>query len=349
MEVPDTVTRPVTVGHVTSPDDASQRHNGPVHGRFQVLALDGGGLKGIFSAAVLAGLEQDLGHPILQHFDLVTGTSTGGIIALALGAGLNPRQILQFYLDQRHQIFSNRFGLRSLRQLVGTKYGPGNLQAALHRVFGETLLGDSRVPLVIPTYNLGEDDVYLFKTPHVERLKRDWRVPMWQVAMATSAAPTFLPAFCLPSDRVRLIDGGVWANNPAMVGVTEAVSFFKVPLDRIRVFSLGTTSAVTARRRRLDRGGLVQWARSATVVDVLLRGQSTGAHAQVAHLLGADHVLRLDPPVPPGLSRLDAVDADQLIGKASHHSRRACPHFETRFADHLAAPYHPHHVQTTER
>jgi uncharacterized protein len=172
---------------------------------------------------------------------------------------------------------------------------------------------------------------------------------MWQVAMATSAAPTFLPAFCLPSDRVHLIDGGVWANNPALVGVTEAVSLFKVPLDRIRVLGLGTTSAVAARRRRLDRGGLVQWARGATVVGVLLRGQSTGAHAQVAHLLGADQVLRLDPPVPPGLSRLDAVDADELIGKASHHSRRACPQFEARFADHLAGPYHPHHVQTTER
>ena len=65
--------------------------------------------------------------------------------------------------------------------------------------------------------------------------------------------------------------------------------------------------------------------------------------------IGADQVLRLDPPVPPGLSRLDAVDADELIGKASHHSRKASPQFEARFADHLAAPYHPHHVQTTER
>jgi patatin-like phospholipase/acyl hydrolase len=317
--------------------------------RFQVLALDGGGLKGIFSAAVLAGLEQDIGRPVLRHFDLVTGTSTGGIIALALGAKLSPREIVEFYVDQRHRIFANRFGHRALRQLVAAKYGSGNLRAALRRVFGETRLGDSRVPLVIPTYNLGDDDVYLFKTPHAERLKRDWRVPMWQVAMATSAAPTFFPAFCLPTDRVRLIDGGVWANNPAMVGVTEAVSLFKVPLDRIRVLSLGTTSAVAVRKRHLDRGGLVQWARGASVVDVLLRGQSTGAHTQVSHLLGADNVLRLDPPAPAGLSRLDAVDADDLIGTASHHSRKACPQFEALFGDHVAAPYHPHHVQTEER
>ncbi len=323
--------------------------NGQARGQLQILALDGGGLKGIFSAAVLAGLEQDTGRPILDHFDLVTGTSTGGIIALALGAGLSPRQIVEFYVTERHQIFPNRYGHRALRQLFAAKHNPNNLQAALRRVFGETLLGDSRVPLVIPTYNLGDDDVYLFKTPHVERLKRDWRVPMWQVAMATSAAPTFFPAFCLPSDKVRLIDGGVWANNPAMVGVTEAVSLFEMPLDRIRVLSLGTTSAVTVRKRRLDRGGLVQWARGGTVVDVLLRGQSTGAHTQVTHLLGADNVLRLDPPAPAGLSRLDAVDADELIGKASHHSRRACPQFEATFGGHVPAPYHPHHVQTSGR
>jgi len=348
MEVPRYHDVAAGAGHVTPLEHASQPCNGQVPGRFQVLALDGGGLKGIFSAAVLAGLEEDIGRPILGYFDLVTGTSTGGIIALALGAGLRPREIVEFYVTQRHEIVANRFGHRALRQLVAAKYNPSNLQAALRGVFGETLLGDSRVPLVIPTYNLGDDDVYLFKTPHVERLKRDWRVPMWQVAMATSAAPTFLPAFCLPSDKVRLIDGGIWANNPAMVGVTEAVSLFKMPLDRIRVLSLGTTSAVAVRKRRLDRGGLVQWARGASVVDVLLRGQSTGAHTQVAHLLGADRVLRLDPPAPAGLSRLDAVDADELIGKASHHSRKACPQFEATFADHLAAPYHPHHVHTTK-
>jgi uncharacterized protein len=154
------------VGRVNPPDHAFDGPDRQVPSRFQVLALDGGGLKGIFSAAVLAGLEQDLGgRPIVQHFDLVTGTSTGGIIALALGAGMSPREVLQFYLDQQHQIFPNRFGHHSLRQLFAAKYSSRNLQAALRRAFGETLLGHSRVPLVIPTYNLGDDDVYLFKTP----------------------------------------------------------------------------------------------------------------------------------------------------------------------------------------
>src|SRR5262249_56292833 len=132
------------------------------------------------------------------------------------------------------------------------------VEGVLRGAFGDRLLGESLVPLVIPAFDLGENDVYLFKTPHHERLKRDWRVPMWQVAMATSAAPTYFPAFCLPGDGVRLVDGGVWANNPAMVGVAEAVSMFGQPLDTIRVLSIGTTSDTRTRGRGLDRGGLLQ-------------------------------------------------------------------------------------------
>src|SRR2546423_587773 len=81
------------------------------------------------------------------------------------------------------------------------------LQAALQRILGSKPLDESAVPLVIPAYNVGENDVYLFKTPHHPRLRRDYKAPMWAVAMATAAAPTYFPAFRLPGDQVRLIDG----------------------------------------------------------------------------------------------------------------------------------------------
>ena len=73
--------------------------------RFQILALDGGGIKGLFSAAVLAHIEEDLQTRIVDHFDLITGTSTGGIIALALGAGMRPRDVVSFYADEGAAIF----------------------------------------------------------------------------------------------------------------------------------------------------------------------------------------------------------------------------------------------------
>ncbi len=311
--------------------------------RFQVLALDGGGVRGIFTAALLAGFEDDIEGSVLGHFDLVVGTSTGGIIALGLGAGLSPRDILEFYISEKDRIFANRLGWRTLRQLFVAKHRSGRLEAAVRRIFRTTLLGESKVPLVIPAYNLGENDVYLFKTPHHPRLKRDHKVPMWAVAMATCAAPTFFPSFRLPADQVRLVDGGVWANNPAMVGVTEAVSMFGQRLEDVRVLSLGTTSSVRTRPSRLDNGGLIRWARGPNVIDVLLNGQSAGAFAQVQHLIGPENAYRLNPPAPDELAKLDACDARELIAKASHHSRVFCPTFEKVFGSHVPAPYVPLH------
>lgn len=320
------------------PDDAldlqMQRYD-----RFQVLALDGGGVRGIFTAALLAGLEEDMGRPVIDHFDLVVGTSTGGIVALGLGAGLTPREILDFYLSENRRIFANRLGWRRVRRPFVAKYRPRQLAAALRRTFGDKLLGESLVPLVIPSFNLGENAVYLFKTPHHERLKRDYRVPMWAVAMATSAAPTYFPTFRLPGDAVRLIDGGVWANNPAMVGVTEAVSMFGRTLDALRVLSLGTTSTVKLGRSRLNNAGLIGWGVNAA--DVFLDGQSAGAFAQVQHLVGVDHSQRLNPPAPSELASLDACDARELIAKAAHHSRHFAPAFERTFGSHTRAPYAP--------
>lgn len=313
-----------------------------------MLALDGGGVRGIFSAALLAGLEDDIGEPVTERFDLVVGTSTGGIIALGLGAGMSPREILEFYVEEKARIFANPLGWRRLRHPFRAKYRPNALERALRRVFGTTLLGESRVPLAIPSYDIGENAVHLFKTPHHPRLRRDHRVEMWAVAMATSAAPTYFPTFRLPGDHERLVDGGVWANNPAMVGVTEAVSMFGQPLDSIHVLSIGTTSGTRTRPRRLDNAGLLRWAKGPNVVEVLLNGQSAGAFAQVQHLIGQRNAHRLNPVAPDELGALDTCDADALIAKAAHHSRVFCPTFEAEFATHRPAPYSPHHGPLAE-
>jgi patatin-like phospholipase/acyl hydrolase len=308
--------------------------------RFQILALDGGGLRGIFSAAILAALEEDLQMSVADHFDLIAGTSTGGIIALGLGLGLRPREIVEFYTELGAGVFRNRLALASARQVLRAKYLPGPLRAALTSVFGDRTFGESAKRLVITSYNLGADDVYLFRTAHHPRLRRDWRERAVDVAMATSAAPTYLPGF--PLAGTRLIDGGVWANNPAMVAVVEAVGTCGVPMGDLQVFSLGTTVEVRHRSRRLDQGGLLPWARAA--VDVILRAQSISANNQVHHLLSPDRLLRLNPVVPAGLFALDKADAADLIGVASHASRAASPRFADCFLDHRAAPFVPYNL-----
>ena len=177
----------------------------PWEGRCQVLSLDGGGLRGIFSAAVLASLEEDLNSPVLDHFDLVTGTSTGGIIALALGAGVPARSILEFFVEEGPEVFRAP-RVRTARQLVRSKYSGRALDSALQRLFGEKLLGDSGVRLVIPTFDMTRNGVYLLKTPHHPRLRRDWRVQMWEAGRATAAAPTYLPALPSPENPPT----GIW-------------------------------------------------------------------------------------------------------------------------------------------
>ena len=309
--------------------------------RFQVLSLDGGGARGVFAAAVLAGLEEDIGRPVLDHFDLVVGTSAGGLIALALGAGLSPRQVVEFHIRDATRVFPGPRWWRAVRRLIVAKYDGRGLESTTRSALGDTLLGESCVPLVIPSYSIAENDIYIFKTPHHPRLKRDWKVPMWEVAMATTAAPTYFPAYRLRADGVRLIDGGVWANNPAMVGVTEAVSIFGRSLTDVRVLSLGTTSSSRARARRLDNSGLLRWARGPNIVDVLLAGQGVGMFAQVQHLVGKENAHRLDPPLLDGDIALDVTDADDLISKAAHHSRHFCPTFEEAFGGHGREPYLP--------
>lgn len=310
------------------------------HERFQILSLDGGGIKGLFSAAVLANLEEDLHTNIIDHFDLIVGTSTGGIIALGLGLGMKPKQVVEFYVENGPQIFRNAPGLNPLRHWFGRKYPQQPLRAALQRYYGDRRLADSQKRLVIPSYNLDADDIYLFKTPHHERLKRDYRTPMWKVALATSAAPTYFPA-CKDIDSIRLIDGGVWANNPTMIGIVEAISMINVPLQAISVCSLGTSDSVIQRSKSLDEGGKWVWANSAP--DVILRGQSRGAHKQACHLLGEDKVKRLDPKVPDGLFELDRITLHELLSQAAHESRTFSPPFEKEFMPHTASAYEPFH------
>ena len=318
---------------------ASEQQQPHLPNRFQILSLDGGGIKGIFSVAVLAAIEEDLNINVVDHFDLIAGTSTGGIIAIGLGLGLRPREILEFYVREGPAIFGGWSFLKQYRHLVKRKYSANALEAALKRTFKEKRFGDSKQRLVIPSYNIGEDDVYLFRTPHEERLRRDYKVPAWQVAKATSAAPSFFP--CTKDvGGMRLIDGGVWANNPTLVAIVEAHGPLKVPLADIHVLSIGTSDPIVQRPKELDEGGVLAWAGAA--VDIIMRGQSVGVNNQAKFLLGEDRVVRLDPRVPNDEYSLDGIHkATELVAKAFHHSRAFIPTFQSCFAGHKAPAFVP--------
>ncbi len=312
--------------------------------RFQILSLDGGGFKGLFSAAVLAHIEEDLGTKLVDHFDLIVGTSTGGIIALALGLGLSPREVVEVYLKLGPEVFGRTRWQRLLRlgrQLFFTKHPSGPFEEFLAEQFGQRRLGDSHKRLVIPSFDLDEADIYLFKTAHQKRFARDYKVPAWKVARATSAAPAYFQT-CRAVDGARLIDGGMWANNPTLVGIIEAMKYLRIERKSISVLSVGTSYEVGAHGKRLDHAGLIPWAKPA--VETMFAGQSRAALTHASFLIGGDNVCRIDPPVPKGLFDLDKhTNADALIGRASVHARKATPVFEERFLPHVAPVFIPEH------
>jgi uncharacterized protein len=299
---------------------------------FRVLSLDGGGIKGTYSAAFLAGIEEMTGKRIAEHFDLIVGTSTGGIIALGLGMGLPSSQILRFYLDRGPQIFplmNTADRLRGMfRHAWRAKHAPGALREALTEVFGDRVLGDSTVRLVIPSYDGSSGDVHLFKTAHDPRFKRDYGVPTVDVALATSAAPTFLPALS-GACGTTLVDGGVWANCPAAVAVVESLTVLGRPAGSIDLLTVGTTEEPLHISKGKRLGGLIQWARFAP--HLLTQAQAKGALAH-AKLLTGDRLLRITETVERGRFAMDdprCIEDLRALGTkaARHHERVVTPRF----------------------
>ncbi len=325
--------------------------------RRRILALDGGGIKGVLAAAFLDTVETATGKRIADHFDLVAGTSTGGIIALGLGLGLSAREIVEFYVREGPRIFDQadaidakgvtqawvaklRAWRRRGQRLAWPKYEPDALRVALTTAFGSRTLGDSRLRLVIPAYHGDKDDVYVFKTRHHPRLQVDWRERVVDVALATAAAPTYFRAHVMPSGA-PLIDGGIWANNPAGVAAVEARSILGWKVDDLFVLSLGCTEETFDVPTSAGYKDLLLKS-----TELFMRGQSRAA-AGTAKLLcdhteAAPRYFRYQIAVPAGKFSLDRVEMiDRLRGLGASCARDALPTLKAIFLDTHAEPFAP--------
>ena len=303
--------------------------------RFQILSLDGGGILGLYSALVLAGYEKDHKVRIQDHFDLIVGTSTGGILALGLGAGYSPQELVEFYIQEGPSIFKRN---RGLRHFFWSKFNQKDLEESLRKKFGERELSSSGNRLVIPSYNYDSESIYLFKTPHHKGYRRDHEIPMWKVALATSAAPTYFKV-CKTVNGTRMIDGGLWANNPSLIGVSEAISKLGVPLYSVHVLSIGTTSAIKSQTKFHNCGGLLVWAPS--IAKVLMKAQSEGVSAYCKILL-SDRYMRIDSIVPKGVFELDKLNIEEICSYASNDSRQTTNDVFSKYFIHEATKYNNH-------
>ena len=319
----------------------------------KILSIDGGGVKGAYPAAFLAAVEPGTGKRIVDHVDLVAGTSTGGIIALGLGMGLSAAEILSFYKSRAADIFGGgaAAGLlgglyekskRTAKAMVGPKYTADGLKKALTEIFGDRKLGESATRLVIPAYSSRERKVYVFKTAHHPRFETDLHRRVVDVALATAAAPTYFPAHSI-SDAATLIDGGVWANNPTGLAAVEAVAVLKWPGEQLRIVSIGCTEPLYVCP---DDAGMLGIA--ASVKDLFMQGQSLGALGTAKLLCGhsdvAPRLWRYSQEVAAGSYALDDVASiDALARAGATVAREALPTMREVFFAMSAEQFKPHH------
>lgn len=304
---------------------------------YRVLTIDGGGIKGVFAASFLAEIEDSLDGRLVDHFDLIAGTSTGGIIALGLGMGLSAREILSFYEVDGPSIFK-RTPWSFLRQIGMAKYNPKPLHEALGRVYGDRRLGESLTRLMIPSLDLETGEVHVFKTAHHDRFVRDYKERVVDVALATAAAPTYFPTHTL-EEGVPLIDGGMWANNPMGPAAVEALGVLEWPRGSVRLLSVGCTESPLDTYDRSKHGlGLNYWARR--VLTVVMAGQSSASLGTSQLLLGHENVHRVSPNVSARRYKLDGVDGIRsLTGLGSSEARKEYPKIRGMFFD--AGPAKP--------
>ena len=305
---------------------------------FQILTLDGGGIRGAFGTALIAKIEQKLGAPITEYFDLVAGTSTGAILGAGLAHGLSGEQLRRFYQNHGGRIFTPRepyvpvswvrpfyplikyvFRRRTdggkLDDFFRARFCPHALRASFIEAFGDATLSDlTRSRLIVPAVNLSRGQTQVFRTPHLPDSVDDASTQVVDVLLATTAAPTYFPHKVMPNGEA-FCDGGLWANNPAILGIAEA---FKIrqyctrpqcdpvyDTASIRVLSIGTgETSYSLSPPGIDAGALY-WAPH--IADVMGTSQVQGVQTPLDYLLG-DRYQQVNFEIPDASWTLDNVD-----------------------------------------
>ncbi len=268
----------------------------------RILSLDGGGYLGLATAAFLKEAERHFRASCHERFDLFCGTSTGAIIALALASGMTAEAIEELYRDFGPKVFRNFWPgsriCRFLRGIVASRYSNHALKNALQDAFGDLTLGDIHAKgkcVLIPAFSITNGKPRIFKTNHAPGLTRDDGYRVYEVALASSAAPLYLPIVQLQSPTgsymEQYCDVGVFANHPSLLVYAEALYHLKIPLGDIQILSVSTPRTDLAEshstfglfQRFLLSRGVIGW--STKVAAVLIDATSNIADQTLRRLM----------------------------------------------------------------
>lgn len=268
---------------------------------FQALSLTGGGYRGLFTARALQVIEEHVGVPIGQRFDLTCGTSIGGIVALAVAFEVPMKKVVEVFEQHGAAIFppheppSGKVGKAWDFWLHARKprYSITPLREAITKLIDkDATLNDAKHAVAIPAVNVTQGKPQVFKTRHKAEWTRDWKFKAVDVALATAAAPTFFELAEVEGNMYA--DGGLFANAPDLLALHEAEHFFSVPTDAVRILSIGTTTKSYSVSFASDRQfGIADWMQDQRLFSVIISAQQQFVDQLIQHKLG-DRYFRLD-------------------------------------------------------
>ncbi len=297
---------------------------------FQILSLSGGGYRGLFSAIIIEDLENKAGKPIRECFDLVTGTSIGGILACGIATGVPAERIRKEFERLGTRVFERRHVSVMGRQLFevprlglfSARYSRSGLAEAVEGVLGDKAeidLASLSKPLIVPAVSATTSEAVVFESGR--NAGSNGHISLKDVAFATSAAPTFFPEHNIAGNS--LVDGGIIANAPDVVSIIKAMTTFGRKADEIRLLSIGTTGVATGEVYRPNRAsGILGWMMARNLFGLTVSAQQHLATSLSADLLG-HRAVRIDYTSDAqrgkviGLDKAGATATDTLKGLAA--------------------------------
>jgi patatin-like phospholipase/acyl hydrolase len=277
---------------------------------FRILALDGGGILGIYSAAFLERIEEKYGKKLTDHVDLIAGTSAGSITGAGLATGYTAGQMREFYQTKGPWIFRKNIGgslmdhLRQIKQVFfSSKYTNKRLLSAFKHMYGTVPFRDSNSYLCFSTFNVTKGVSRVFKTPHGKHPVADADIPIWQAVACSAAPPTFLPEYFpgLPGeDNDGYVDGGTWAQNPSLMGLVESYKYFVGPGKKysdVKILSVASFSEDLKRNGKLK--SVRDWGWGLDFMGLFMTATASSDEYLIGKLMkhAGHNYLRVDPGV----------------------------------------------------
>lgn len=281
--------------------------------RFQILSLIGGGIRGAFITSCLKEMEQKLGRNIGESFDLIAGTSTGGIIAAGLALGMSAEQMHDFYVRHGAKVFSPRppYKAKGMMRLFfpaanwvfkkktgsgldaafRARFCPHTLKKSFDEAYGDkTLKSVEYTRLIIPVVNLTKGEPHVFRSRHLPKGVHDQDIKVSDAVVAATAAPTYFPHRQIGENAY--VDGAVWASDPSLLAFAEAMRIQQFEKEdgqlyhseNLHLLSIGTGRAQFSLAPPGSDAGVLYWA--SRVADVMGTAQVQGIHLPLKFVLG---------------------------------------------------------------